>query len=262
MSLSIFQVDAFTDHLFGGNPAAVVPFESWLPDGIMQQIAAENNLAETAFFVKEPTGFRIRWFTPLAEVDLCGHATLGTAHVLFDHMGYPDSMLEFKSRSGILRVRKEGELMTLDFPADDMIQVDIPNDLAVAVGLIPVLAFKGKTDYMLVYETEEEIRKIRPNMHLLMQTEARGVVVTAPGDTVDFVSRFFAPQVGIPEDPVTGSAHTSLIPYWSKGLGKTELSARQLSNRIGDLRCRFNGDRVEISGKAVTYMKGEIFIDS
>ena len=261
MSLPIFQVDTFTDHLFGGNPAGIVPLESWLPDGVMQQIAAENNLAETAFFVKEPTGYRIRWFTPLAEVDLCGHATLASAYVLFNYLGFKGDFLEFQSRSGILRVKRNGEFLILDLPTDIMVQVNISEDLVLAIGQSPVYAFKGKTDYMLVYETEEEIRKIQPNMHLLMQTEVRGVIVTAPGDEVDFVSRFFAPQVGIPEDPVTGSAHTSLIPYWSKRLGKTEFSARQLSKRIGDLRCRFNGDRVEISGKAVTYLKGNIFVD-
>jgi PhzF family phenazine biosynthesis protein len=262
MSLPIYQVDTFTNHLFGGNPAGIVPLDSWLPEGIMQQIAAENNLAETAFFVKEPEGYRIRWFTPLAEVDLCGHATLAAAHVLFHHLDFQNLVIEFQSRSGILNVTRTIDLLTLDFPADELIQVDIPLELVEAIGMMPWVVFKGKTDYLLVYGTQEEIENIQPNMHLLMQTEARGVIVTAPGKTVDFVSRFFGPQVGIPEDPVTGSAHTSLIPYWSKRLGKTELSARQLSKRIGDLRCGFNGDRVEISGRAVTYMKGEIFIDS
>ncbi len=262
MSLPIFQVDAFTDHLFGGNPAAVVPLELWLPDDIMQQIAAENNLAETAFFVKEPEGYHIRWFTPLAEVNLCGHATLASAHVLFNHLGFKGKVLEFRSRSGILRIKRERERLTLDFPADTMVPIEVPEDLSGAIGLKPSLAFKGKTDYMLVYKSQQDIEQIKPNMHKLIETEARGTIVTAPGDEVDFVSRFFAPQVGIPEDPVTGSAHTSLIPYWSKRLGKIELSARQLSKRIGDLRCRFNGDRVEISGKAVTYLKGEIFIDT
>lgn len=261
MSLSIFQVDAFTDHLFGGNPAAVVPLETWLPDQTMQSIAAENNLAETAFFVKEPQGYHIRWFTPLAEVDLCGHATLATAHVLVHHLNYPEPSIAFSSRSGILRVKHDRGMLTLDFPSDTMTEVEIPEDLAEAVGIRPMKAFRGKTDVMLVYKTQEEIVRMKPNMHLLIQTEARGVIVTAPGKTVDFVSRFFAPQVGVPEDPVTGSAHTSLIPYWSKRTGKKELSARQLSKRMGELTCRFIGDRVEISGWAVTYLQGEIFVD-
>jgi len=228
----------------------------------MQHVAAENNLAETAFFVKEPTGYRIRWFTPLAEVDLCGHATLASAHVLFNYLGFKGDLLEFQSRSGILRVKRKGEFLTLDFPADIMVQVDIPEELAEAIGLMPVLAYKGKTDFMLVYSSQKEIEQIVPNMHRLFQTEARGTIVTAPGDEVDFVSRFFAPRVGVPEDPVTGSAHTTLIPYWSKRLGKTELSAMQLSKRIGELQCIFNGDRVEISGKALTYLKGEIFSET
>lgn len=260
MSLPIFQVDAFTDHLFGGNPAAVVPLESWLPDDVMQRIAAENNLAETAFFVKDNAGYHIRWFTPLAEVNLCGHATLATAHILFNHLRFAGNLLEFKSRSGILRVKRDGESLTLDFPADTMVQIDIPEELVKAIGLNPAQAFKGKTDFMLVYSRQLEVELIVPDMHRLLQTEARGTIVTAPGDEVDFVSRFFAPRVGVPEDPVTGSAHTSLIPYWSKRLGKTRLSAMQLSKRIGDLTCLYNGDRVEISGKAVTYLKGEIYV--
>lgn len=262
MKLPIYQVDAFTDHLFGGNPAAVVPLETWLPDNTMQQIAAENNLAETAFFVKEPPGYHIRWFTPLAEVALCGHATLASAHVLFTHLGYPDDLIEFQSRSGILRVKQEEEMLTLDFPADAMTEVTAPDDLVEAIGVLPVKAFKGKTDYMLVYETQQQIGQISPNMHLLNQTEARGIIVTAPGAEVDFVSRFFAPRLGVPEDPVTGSAHTSLTPYWSTRLNKKTLSAIQLSQRRGHLRLVLNKSRVEISGKAVTYLKGEIYIDT
>lgn len=262
MNLPIFQVDAFTDHLFGGNPAAVVPLESWLPDSLMQHIAAENNLAETAFFVKEPAGYHIRWFTPLTEVELCGHATLASAHVLFNHMNYPENQIEFQSKSGILSVKRDRNLLTLDFPADTVDQIDVPDDLVDAIGLSPLLAFKGKTDYMLIYSSQQEIEQIKPNMHKLIQTEARGVMITASGEEVDFVSRFFAPQVGVPEDPVTGSAHTSLTSYWSKRLNKPELTAMQLSKRKGHLKLKVNGDRVEISGKAVTYMKGEIFIDA
>ncbi|NQV02526.1 MAG: PhzF family phenazine biosynthesis protein [Bacteroidia bacterium] len=262
MSFPIYQVDAFTDHLFGGNPAAVVPLESWLPDEVMQHIAAENNLVETAFFVKEPEGYHIRWFTPLDEVDLCGHATLATAHVLYNHLNYPGDLLEFQSRSGILRVKKEGELLTLDFPADTMEQIDITADLTDVFGQAPILAFKGNTDFMLIFSNQKEIEEMKPNMNKLMQIEARGVIITAPGREVDFVSRFFAPQIGITEDPVTGSAHTSLTPYWSKELNKTVMKAMQLSERKGDLDVKLVGNRVEISGKAVTYLKGEIFIDT
>jgi len=261
MPLPIYQVDAFTDHLFGGNPAAVVPLEAWLPDSVMQNIAAENNLAETAFFVKESAGYHIRWFTPLAEVDLCGHATLATAHVLFHHLNFQGNQIGFQSKSGILRVKREGDMLTLDFPADSMEQVDLPDELVDAIGLSPLLAFKGKTDYMLVYSIQQEIEQIKPNMHKLIQTEARGVIVTAPGEEVDFVSRFFAPQVGVPEDPVTGSAHTSLMPYWSGRLGKQELRAIQHSKRRGDLKCKLIDDRVEISGRAVTYLEGMIHIN-
>jgi len=262
MTLSIFQIDTFTDHLFGGNPAAVVPLDSWLPDSVMQKIAAENNLAETAFFVRETDGFHIRWFTPLAEVELCGHATLASAHVLFNHLGYPGEQVEFQSQSGILRVKMEGMMLTLDFPADTLTEVSVPEDLVKAIGMVPVRAFKGKTDFMLVYESQNEIEQISPKMHLLMETEARGVIVTAPGTTVDFVSRFFAPQVGIPEDPVTGSAHTSLTPFWSARLDKKVLTAMQLSRRQGHLWLKMNGDRVAISGQAITYLKGEIEVSS
>ena len=262
MALPIYQVDAFTDHLFGGNPAAVVPLENWLPDQIMQNIAAENNLAETAFFVKEPAGYHIHWFTPLAEVRLCGHATLATAHVLFNHLNFQGDQIAFQSKSGILRVKRDGDILTLDFPADTMKEVTVPEDLAAAIGLSPVLTYKGRTDYMLVYSTQQEIEQIKPNMHKLLKTEARGVIVTAPGEEVDFVSRFFAPQVGVPEDPVTGSAYTSLTPYWADRLNKPELKAIQLSQRKGHLSLKHIGDRVEISGKALTYLKGEIYLDT
>lgn len=261
MKRTLFQVDAFTNHLFGGNPAAVIPLEAWLPDSVMQQIAAENNLSETAFFVNEPGGYRIRWFTPLEEVDLCGHATLASSHVLFNHLGFPDNLLEFQSRSGILRITRKGEMLTLDFPADSMTEVAVSDHLLQAIGRKPLITFKGKTDYMLVYGAQEDVEQIVPEMHLLMRTDARGIIVTAPGKEVDFVSRFFCPQLGIPEDPVTGSAHTSLTPYWAKELNKTELTARQLSKRKGHLQLRLKGERVEISGQAVTYLKGEIFLD-
>lgn len=260
LKLPLYQADAFTDHLFGGNPAAVVPLVNWPTDQTMQSIAAENNLAETAFFVREPAGYHIRWFTPLAEVELCGHATLASAHILFNHLNHPGNQVEFLSRSGVLRVKRDGEILTLDFPADFMKETDPPDDLVIAIGRKPVKTLKGKTDYMLVFESQKVIEKLSPDMNLLLQTEARGVIVTAPGEDVDFVSRFFAPRVGVPEDPVTGSAHTSLTPYWSARLGKKELSAIQLSKRRGNLKVKLSGDRVEISGKAVTYLAGEIYI--
>jgi PhzF family phenazine biosynthesis protein len=261
MILPLFQVDAFTDHLFGGNPAAVVPLDTWLPVELMQDIAAENNLAETAFFVKENSGYRIRWFTPLAEVELCGHATLASAHVLFHHMHAPGNLLKFRSRRGLLRVRNDGVHLTLDFPADTLAEVSPPGDLVDAIGRKPVQAYRGKTDFMLVYTTQQEIMQIQPDMHLLARTNVRGTIITAPGDEVDFVSRFFAPRVGVPEDPVTGSAHTSLTPYWSRRLNKNHLAAIQLSKRQGTLSLKLNGDRVEISGKTVTYLEGRMYLN-
>lgn len=260
MKQSIFHVDAFTDHIFGGNPAAVVPLESWLSDAMMQQIAAENNLSETAFFVKESTGYRIRWFTPVSEVDLCGHATLASSHVLFNHLGFPGDLIELQSRSGILRVKRDGERLTLDFPADTMQEVTVPENLVTAIGRTPLNTYKGKTDFMMVFGSQSDVEEIVPDIHLLLKTDARGVIVTAPGKEVDFVSRFFCPQVGVAEDPVTGSAHTSLTPYWSARLGKTMMKASQLSRRRGHLTVKLKGDRVEISGKAVTYLEGNIFL--
>ncbi|MFH1159613.1 MAG: PhzF family phenazine biosynthesis protein [bacterium] len=226
----------------------------------MQYIAAENNLAETAFFVKEPAGYRIRWFTPLAEVDLCGHATLATAHVMYEHLGYQGDRIEFQSRSGLLHVKREAGLLILDFPRDEFFPTELPEILIMALGKRPVESFKGKTDYMLVYEDHGDIKRMNPDFSLLGKVAARGIIVTAPGKKVDFVSRFFAPQVGVHEDPVTGSAHTTLTPYWCQRLKKTELTAIQISQRKGYLTCKLVGDRVEISGKAVTYLEGMIHI--
>jgi PhzF family phenazine biosynthesis protein len=262
MKIKLFQIDAFTDRVFGGNPAGVCPLDSWLPDTLMQQIAMENNQAETAFFVRSKTGFDIRWFTPGVEVDLCGHATLSAAFVIFQLELISGRIVEFNSRSGILRVTKDGDFLTLDFPADEYIKVDAPDNLVAGMGLAPVEVYKGKTDYMLVYSTSDEIEDLKPNLAKISEIPARGIIATAPGKDVDFVSRFFAPQSGIPEDPVTGSAHTTLTPYWAARLGRTELSARQLSKRRGSLRCRLVGDRVEISGQARFYMAGEIDLDT
>lgn len=258
MNLSIFQVDAFTNSLFSGNPAAVVPLDDWLTDEVLQNIAAENNLSETAFFVQEKEGFRLRWFTPTTEVDLCGHATLATAHTLFEELDYQEKEILFYTRSGELTVSKEGDVLRMNFPAVEMPKVEPPEVLFKALGLRPSFDVYKTDDYMVVLGSEAEVKAVKPDMKLLSEIPARGVIVTAAGDDVDFVSRFFAPQSGVDEDPVTGSAHTKSAPYWSKILNKTMLNARQVSNRGGELICRMNGDRVDILGSAVTYLKGEI----
>jgi PhzF family phenazine biosynthesis protein len=261
MKLRLYQVDAFADGLFSGNPAAVCPLEeTWLPDAVMQQIAAENNLAETAFYIKSGSGFAIRWFTPACEVDLCGHATLATGYVVFTYDGCRGDSVEFASRSGALRVRRDGDLLVLDFPADTLHASQATELLVGSIGREPAECHRGKTDYLLVYPSEEDVKALAPDFADLAMVPARGIIVTAPGREVDFVSRFFGPQVGVNEDPVTGSAHTTLTPYWAKRLGKSHLSARQLSKRGGSLRCRLVGDRVEIAGRAVPYLEGEITI--
>lgn len=262
MKQKIYQIDAFTDTVFGGNPAAVCILKEWLSDELMQKIAAENNLAETAFAVPIKDYYELRWFTPELEVDLCGHATLATAYTLFKHYGYKNNTIRFVSpRSGELWVDNNSDgSMTLDFPTDNLIPIENQENITKAIGKHPIRAFKGKTDVMLIYETQETIENITPNFHLLDQLDCRGVIVTAPGTDVDFVSRFFSPQCGIPEDPVTGSAHTTLTPYWSAQLGKSCMAAKQLSQRGGDLNCEYLGERVKISGKAVCYLVGEISI--
>jgi PhzF family phenazine biosynthesis protein len=260
MKINIFQVDAFTDHLFGGNPAAVCPLEEWLPDETMQNIAMENNLSETAYFVKTGDGFHIRWFTPLAEVDLCGHATLASAHVIFYHLKWEHSSISFMSRSGLLKVTRENDFITLDFPSDVIHKAELPEKLISSLHIHPLETYAGKTDFMIILGTQREIELIDPDFGLMKQSGGRGVIVTAKGDEVDFVSRFFAPQVGVDEDPVTGSAHTTLTPYWAERLGKSDLTAMQLSKRKGHLWCKYLGDRVGITGKAVTYFTGVINI--
>ena len=262
MKQKLYQIDAFTDTVFGGNPAAVCILHKWLSDELMQKIAAENNLAETAFAVANKDSYELRWFTPELEVDLCGHATLATAFTLFQYYGYTKNTIRCVSpRSGELLVDKNSDgSMTLDFPTDELLSIGSQEDINTAIGKIPIKTFKGKTDYLLVYESQETIEEITPNFHLLDQLDCRGVIVTAPGTEVDFVSRFFAPQCGIPEDPVTGSAHTTLAPYWSAQLGKTKLTAKQLSLRGGNLNCEYLGERVKISGKAVCYLIGELTI--
>jgi PhzF family phenazine biosynthesis protein len=261
MELKIYQVDAFADKVFSGNPAAVCPLRDWLPVETMQNIAMENALPETAFYVNEADGLRIRWFTPTVEVDLCGHATLATAYVLFNHENFVGDKIVFNSRSGPLTVTKSKDTLTLNFPVDKLMEVSPIPDLEIGLGLKPLKTLKGKTDYMLVFENEDQIRNMHPDFKTIAKVKARGIIVTARGNQVDFVSRFFGPQSGGDEDPVTGSAHTSLTPYWAEILNKTELTAWQLSQRLGKLKCKLLGDRVEISGQAKLYLIGKIFID-
>jgi len=262
MKLKLYQIDAFADQVFSGNPAAVCLLENWLDDETMQQIAAENNLAETAFLVKKGDGHGIRWFTPSVEVALCGHATLAAALVLFRYYKVTGSKIIFYTEQrGELSVQLgENDLLTLDFPADTITEVQPLDSLNHAIGKVPLKTFKGKTDYLLIFENQGAIEELKPNFHLLSQEDVRGVIVSAEGAQADFVSRFFAPGSGIDEDPVTGSAHTTLTPYWSNRLGKTRLRAEQLSQRGGKLVCEDHGDRIKISGNAVPYLIGEIEI--
>jgi PhzF family phenazine biosynthesis protein len=260
-TMKIFQVDAFTGHLFGGNPAAVCLPDQWPDDSLMQSVAAENNLSETAFVVKAGENFVIRWFTPTVEVDLCGHATLASAYVIFNHTEFQGDEIIFNSpKSGELRVRKNGKKLFLDFPADVFSRCDNLPEITKSLGLTPLEVYKGKTDYMAVVGTEDEVYEIRPDFDAVAKLDARGLIVTAPGNSVDFVSRFFGPQSGVNEDPVTGSAHTTLIPYWSGRLGKTDMQAMQISARTGSLGCRYLPPRVSIGGEAQLYMTGEIYV--
>ena len=258
--MNIFQVDAFTKTVFTGNPAAIVPLKSWLDEKTMQNIAIENNLSETAFFVKQDDGsFKIRWFTPETEVDLCGHATLASAHVLFNHLGYNEKTITFHSNSGPLTVEERNDLLWMNFPSNPPEPIPIPKLIPEAIGIIPL--YTGiNTDLLILVQDEETLTGLKPDLLILKKMEVRGVIVTAPGKDVDFISRFFAPKVGVPEDPVTGSAHTVLTPFWSKRLKKKELNARQVSKRGGLLKCIQKGDRVEIGGSAVTYLTGSISV--
>jgi PhzF family phenazine biosynthesis protein len=261
MKIEIFQVDAFTDKLFSGNPAAVCPLKDWLPDSTMQKIASENNLSETAFFIPEEDHYHIRWFTPATEVDLCGHATLATAHVIYCHLEQKKAnLIQFNSKSGLLFVRKNGELITMNFPVAKLQKVEPPVEIVQAFRMKPIETWKAD-DYLILLDSQAAIQSASPDFNLLCSLKSRGVIITAKGDSVDFVSRFFAPGVGIDEDPVTGSAHTMLTPFWAQRLGKNEMTAKQLSRRGGTLFCRLLNDRVDISGKAVTYMTGIISVD-
>ena len=260
LKLPMYQVDAFSGHVFSGNPAAVCPLESWLSDVQMQAIAAENNLAETAFFVRNGNGYKLRWFTPMVEVDLCGHATLASAFVILNDLTPGERSVSFETKSGKLTVTRDGDLYSLDFPARPPEACD-----NVYPGLVGAMGGKPETvlaarDYFVVYGSEEQLRALKPDMQALLSIDRFAVIATAPGGETDFVSRFFAPAKGVPEDPVTGSAHCSLIPYWSKRLGKKKLHAHQVSPRGGELWCEDRGERVTISGKAARFFEGTIFL--
>ena len=259
MKIPMYQVDAFTDRVFGGNPAAVCILESWLDDRILQAIAAENNLSETAYLIERDGFYDLRWFTPKAEIDLAGHPTLASAKVVFDILKPDWAQVRFESSSGPLLVSREGDFLVMDFPARPGNPCYPPLELIQGLGAHPQEVYLAR-DHLAVFETEAQVRAIQPDPAALVNLESMGVIVTAPGEGRDFVSRFFAPKMGILEDPVTGSAHCTLIPYWSHRLGKKELSARQVSERVGELRCRDMGERVSIAGQAVFYMAGHIEI--
>ncbi|ASZ12989.1 MULTISPECIES: PhzF family phenazine biosynthesis protein [Chitinophaga] len=261
MQLDIYQIDAFTDTLFGGNPACVVPLTEWLPDTQMLQIAAENAVAETAFFILQQESALLRWFTPDIEMDLCGHATLATAHVIKQHLGYTNDQISFHTLSGELIVTFENDTYRLDLPARMPSPAPLPDIIRDAISIQPVAVLKAR-DYVLVYNTETDVRNIRIDRQIFDQInlDPGGVIITAKGERSDFVSRFFTPQSTILEDPVTGSAHCSLIPYWASILNKQEMFALQVSSRLGKLYCTNKGQRVNISGKARTYLKGACWI--
>src|SRR5688572_15764614 len=256
MKYDIYQIDAFTSVPFKGNPAAVVPFDAWPVDEVMQNIALENNLAETAFFIPDGDNYKLRWFTPTVEMDLCGHATLATGYLIFEILGTDKKILRFQTLSGELTVEKEGDRYAMDFPSRPASPVEAPAGLIEAIGAEPTEILKAN-DYLLVFENEAQVKAIQPDLGALKKVASRGVIVSAPGGSSDFVSRFFAPAVGVDEDPVTGSSHSTLIPYWAERLGKNELFARQVSSRGGELFCELRGDRVKIGGNATLYMTGE-----
>lgn len=259
MKIRQYQVDAFAERIFEGNPAAVCPLEHWLDDDLLQSIAEENNLSETAFFVPSERGYALRWFTPVTEVDLCGHATLAAAHVLFSELDHSRQRIIFETRSGDLFVDRNDSHLRMDFPARPAAPCEVSELLIKGLGQNPIEVLAAD-DYMAVFESEEIVRAIKPDLALLAQLDLRGVIITAPGVEVDFASRFFAPKFGIAEDPVTGSAHCTLAPFWAQRHGKTILNARQVSKRGGRIVCEINADRVTLSGGAVTFMRAEIVI--
>ena len=260
MKIPIFQIDTFTNKLFSGNPAAVCPLEEWLPDDQLLSIAAENNLSETAFFVKQKVGYSLRWFSPVTEVDLCGHATLAAGFVILNHITPLKEYVEFSTKSGRLSVKRRGKLLTMRFPRRDPVLCKTQDNLINALGKRPRKLFVSPRDYMALYDSEDDIKSINPDMHALKDLDQLGVIVTATGKNVDFVSRFFAPKAGIPEDPVTGSAHCTLVPYWAKQLRKTRLHAVQLSKRRGELFCELQDQNVILTGSAKLYLSGEVLV--
>lgn len=262
MKLNIFQIDAFTDKLFGGNPAAVCPLEIWPTDKTLLNIAIENNLAETAFFKQlSKNHFRLRWFTPEIEMDLCGHATLASAYVIFHELGNDSDEISFDTQSGLLKVRKIQDYLELDFPSRPPQKADLPKIISNGLNIQPLEVWKAR-DYLLLYDSEDDIKRINPNIAVINQIniDPGGIIVSAKGkaEDVDFVSRFFSPQASLFEDPVTGSAHCTLVPFWADRLNKTKLKALQISERQGELICQLNQDRVAIKGKAVKYLEGTI----
>ncbi len=257
VKLPLYQIDAFSSRLFGGNPAAVVTLAQWLPDETLQAIAAENNLSETAFVVPREENAPLRWFTPTVEVDLCGHATLAAGHVLFAYHYPALKKLTFSTRSGLVAVSREGDRLRLDFPSRPGTRIDVSDALASALGARPQEAYLAR-DTLAVFETEAAIRELRPDFGRIAALDTFAVIASAPGIEVDFVSRFFGPRAGVPEDPVTGSAHCTLVPYWATRFGKSTLTAKQLSRRVGELDCELRGDRVAIAGRTVEYLRGEI----
>ncbi len=260
MEFDIYQVDAFTDKCFGGNPAAVIPLNEWLPDAALQKIALENNLSETAFFIQKDGAFDLRWFTPVTEVNLCGHATLATAHVLWQELGFEKDSISFQSKSGELGVKRDGPLYVLDFPTDHIEKTGLPEIIRTSLNANILETYKGREDYLVLLESQAAVEALKPDFRKLGELETRGVIATAAGNDVDFISRCFFPFFGIDEDPVTGSAHTTLAPFWSKKLGKTAMTARQISQRGGFLKIELRGNRTAIAGEAVTYLKGRVFI--
>jgi PhzF family phenazine biosynthesis protein len=261
MKIPIYQVDAFTSEIFSGNPAAVCILDSWIDDNLLQSIAAENNLSETAFLVRNDDGFDLRWFTPTTEVALCGHATLASAFVLFTCLDWSEKEIRFRTRkSGQLVVGKRNNLLEMDFPSRPAHSMIPPSGLKEALGVTPIEVMGSIEDLLVVLESEKAVRELQPDFSALERVECRGIIVTSRGSRSDFVSRFFAPRFGVPEDPVTGSAHCVLVPYWSSELHKKNLHAFQISKRGGELFCVYAGDRVKISGKAVLYLEGVITI--
>jgi PhzF family phenazine biosynthesis protein len=259
MQLAIYQVDAFTDRLFAGNPAAVCPLEAWLPDATMQAIAAENNLSETAFFVPRGDDYDLRWFTPTLETELCGHATQASGFVVMNRLAPQKSTVRFHTRSGPLTVTRQGAGFAIDLPAQPPASCAMPPKFVAALGRKPVEILAAKK-YLALYDSEADVAALAPDIAALTEIDRDGVIVSAPGRACDFVSRYFAPHAGIPEDPVTGSAHSTLVPYWAKRLGKTKLHARQISQRGGELFCELRGDRVVMAGRAALYLEGKIHV--